>query len=65
MPEATKTLARLSTRGRLVIPKDVRDRMGIKAGDVLSVEDQGDVVVVRLRKPEAAQQDGALGDDST
>jgi AbrB family looped-hinge helix DNA binding protein len=65
MPEATKTLARLSTRGRLVIPKDVRDRMGIKAGDVLSVQDQGDVVIVRLRNGESAQQDGALGDDST
>jgi len=39
---------RLSTKGQLIIPKEVRDRHGWAAGIELEVEDRDDHVVVRL-----------------
>ena len=38
---------KLSTKGQLVIPKDVRDRHGWAAGTELVVEDLGHAVVIR------------------
>jgi AbrB family looped-hinge helix DNA binding protein len=38
----------LSSKGQLVIPKALRDRLGLKAGDVLSVEAQDDALVLRI-----------------
>jgi AbrB family looped-hinge helix DNA binding protein len=32
--------------GRIVIPKDVRDDLGIEAGTVLSIEERGDEIVL-------------------
>ncbi|MBM4037937.1 MAG: AbrB/MazE/SpoVT family DNA-binding domain-containing protein [Planctomycetes bacterium] len=39
--------ARLSTKGQLVIPKVIRDRLGLHPGDRVDfvVQDNGDVVV--------------------
>lgn len=42
---------RLSSKGQLIIPKEVRDRHGWRAGTELEVEDQGGVVVLRRKKP--------------
>ncbi len=39
---------RLSTKGQLIIPKDMRERHGWMPGTRLVVEDQGDCVVLRL-----------------
>lgn len=39
---------RLSTKGQLIIPKEVRDRHGWTAGMDLEVEDRDDHLVVRL-----------------
>ena len=38
---------RLSTKGQLIIPKDVRDRHGWDAGTELVIEDLGHAVVIR------------------
>ena len=40
-------LIRLSTKGRLVIPKQIRERHGWIAGTELLVEDRGDAVILR------------------
>jgi AbrB family looped-hinge helix DNA binding protein len=41
---------RLSTKGQLIIPKDIRDRHGWIAGMQLEIEDHGDHVVLRSFK---------------
>ena len=38
---------KLSTKGQLIIPKEVRDRHGWSAGTELIVEDLGHAVVIR------------------
>lgn len=38
---------RLSTKGQLILPKDVRDHHGWTAGTELEVEDRGDAVILR------------------
>jgi AbrB family looped-hinge helix DNA binding protein len=43
------TEARLSTRGRVVIPKSVRDRRGLATGTVLEIVDGGEGVLLRLK----------------
>ena len=39
----------MSSKGQVVIPKAVRERLGLRAGDVLEVEEQGDVLLLRVR----------------
>lgn len=38
----------LSTKGQLIIPKEIRRRQGWKAGSELVIEDRGDHVEIRL-----------------
>lgn len=38
---------RLSSKGQVIIPKEVRERHGWRAGLELEVEDHGDAVVLR------------------
>jgi AbrB family looped-hinge helix DNA binding protein len=38
----------LSSRGQVVIPKAVRDRLGLSTGDVLEIEQQGTALVLRV-----------------
>lgn len=38
---------RLSTKGQLIIPKEIRERHGWDAGTELEVEDRGDSIVIR------------------
>jgi len=42
---------RLSTKGQIVIPSDVRARHRWEAGTELVLEDQGDALVLRAAKP--------------
>jgi AbrB family looped-hinge helix DNA binding protein len=41
------TTTRLSTKGQLILPKEVRDRHGWEAGTVLEVVERGDAVLIR------------------
>jgi AbrB family looped-hinge helix DNA binding protein len=43
MAEITK----VSTKGQVVIPQEVRDALGIKPGDTLQVERVGDLLVIK------------------
>ncbi len=40
--------SRLSTKGQLIIPKQVRDRHGWRSGTELEIEDGDECVVLRL-----------------
>ncbi len=40
----------LTSKGQLTLPKDVRDRLGLKAGDRLSCRVEGDDEIVLRRK---------------
>jgi AbrB family looped-hinge helix DNA binding protein len=44
---ARSQATRLSTKGQLIIPKEIRERHGWTAGVELAVEDRGDSVVLR------------------
>ena len=50
---------RLSTKGQLVVPKEIRQRHGWTEGTDLVLEDQGDGVLVRLARqlPETSLED--------
>jgi len=41
---------KLSTKNQIVIPREIRDVLGIKAGDRLLMVSRGDTVIL-LRKP--------------
>jgi AbrB family looped-hinge helix DNA binding protein len=41
---------KLSTKNQIVIPRDARDALGVKAGDRLLIVPKGDTVIL-LRKP--------------
>lgn len=41
------TKTRLSSKGQVIIPKEVRERHGWRPGAELDVEDRGDAVVLR------------------
>ncbi len=38
---------RLSTKGQIVIPKKVRDELGLEPGDPLAIGVSGDMIVLR------------------
>lgn len=50
----------LSSKGQVVIPKEVRERLGWKAGDTLTVEETDDAIIVRIQRNESAEQKAAL-----
>lgn len=41
------TTTRLSTKGQLILPKEVRERHGWEPGTVLEVVERGDAVLIR------------------
>lgn len=42
---------KLSSKGQIVIPEDIRDRMGLKEGDQFVVIGQGDIVILKTLNP--------------
>lgn len=43
---------RLRERGQLTIPQSVRDRLGLNDGDILTLVQLGDVIVLSPREPQ-------------
>jgi AbrB family looped-hinge helix DNA binding protein len=41
---------RLSSRGQVVIPKSVRDHLGLRDGDELVVEETADAIILRVKR---------------
>lgn len=48
----TRKLVRMSSKGQIVLPKRIRDRMHAGAGDYILVEEQPDGSVNLRRQPE-------------
>lgn len=48
--------------GRIVIPKRVRDDLGLRAGSVLRIEERGDELLLSVRReqPDLVREDGVL-----
>ena len=42
--------ATLTSKGQLTVPKDVRDRLGLKSGDRVAFEFEGDAVRLRVER---------------
>lgn len=40
-------LTTITVKGQVTIPLDIRKKLGVKAGDSVSFEDVGDVVIVK------------------
>jgi antitoxin PrlF len=42
--------ARITTQGQITVPKAIRDRLGVSAGDEIEFEPSGDTFVLRPRR---------------
>jgi len=51
---------KLSSKGQIVIPEDIRHRMGLKEGDQFVVLGQGDVVILKTLNPPPLKDFGHL-----
>ncbi len=52
---------KVSTKHQIVVPSEVRSRLGIEAGDRLEVVVTGDTIVMRKRPPRASDRLRGLG----
>ena len=41
---------KISTKGQVVLPRPVRERLGLRPGDTLDVRTDGDAIVLRPRR---------------
>ncbi len=57
---ATVATTRLSSKGQVVIPEEVRQRLGLKAGVEFVVVGEGDVVILKTISPPSMQEFDAL-----
>ncbi len=48
--------------GRIVIPKRVRDALGLGAGSILEIDEAGGRIILRVRRkePDLVREDGVL-----
>ncbi len=48
--------------GRIVIPKQVRAGLGLRAGSVLEIKERDDQIILRVRReePDLVREDGVL-----
>jgi AbrB family looped-hinge helix DNA binding protein len=44
-------VSKMSSKGRVTIPKQVRERLGVQPGDLISYEMEGDVVTIQRSEP--------------
>lgn len=54
---------KLSSRGQVVIPEEVRTRLGLEPGDRFVVVGEGDVVVLKALKPPRPEEFKKLLDE--
>jgi len=57
---ATVATTKLSSRGQVVIPEEIRRRLGLEAGVEFAVVGQGDTVVLKAVQPPAMRQFDSL-----
>ena len=50
-------MTRVSSKGQLVIPKDIRERMKLKEGSILAVVPYGDMVVLKKVDNKISEED--------
>lgn len=65
-------MPRVTTKGQVTIPKEIRDRLGIRPGDEVSFEETNSGYEIRKEEPTTADGDdpfdkyrGSAGDDET
>ncbi|MBE3580493.1 MAG: AbrB/MazE/SpoVT family DNA-binding domain-containing protein [Thermoanaerobacteraceae bacterium] len=56
-------ITKLSSRGQIVIPKEIRELLAWEAGDHVAVEVQGDKVVLRRLVLDSFLGEGAVEDE--
>jgi AbrB family looped-hinge helix DNA binding protein len=54
------TTTTLTSKGQLTLPKEIRDRLGLKSGDKLSCRVSGDEIVMRRKNVRLADIIGIL-----
>ena len=59
MPDDVST-TKLSSRGQVVIPEEIRERLGLEAGARFVVLGEGDTVVLKRIRPPSLDEFGAL-----
>ncbi len=53
---STVATTKLSSKGQVVIPEEIRSRLGLEAGDQFVVLGQGDVVVLKTLETPSMEQ---------
>jgi len=54
-------LVKISPRGQVVIPKDIREALGLEGGERLAIKAQGDVILLkRVEIPELKESWGEI-----
>ena len=48
--------ATLTSKGQITVPKDVRERLGLKSGDRVAFEFEGDSVRLRVEKSRSLEE---------
>ncbi len=51
---------RMSSKGQVVIPEEIRNRLGLRAGDRFVVVGNGDVVILKSISPPSLDEFGPL-----
>ncbi len=57
---STLATTKMSSRGQVVIPEEVRNEMGLKEGAQFVVISQGDVMMLKVLTPPSAKEFSAL-----
>lgn len=63
MRDTKMTLVRMSTRGRVTIPKKIRDSLGIKPGDTVAITLKDGVILIQPVKSSLEDQHGRVEAD--
>ncbi len=63
MMSVNEATARVSTKAQLVLPKRIREKLGIKAGDLVRFSERDGAVVIERLDPEPVEDPFALFDE--